>query len=76
MGKAPGQEIRDPATGAWFERFGDYVDHDWQIADGHISVSDAPGLGVTVKTQEIEGLPYEPMPYREYRHGDGSWKGW
>lgn len=60
----------------WFQRFGDYVEHDWRIADGHITLSEAPGLGVTVKAQDIEGLPYEPMPYRQYRHADGSWKGW
>ncbi|MBT3345276.1 MAG: hypothetical protein HN712_16250 [Gemmatimonadetes bacterium] len=66
------QELVD----AWFRRFDDYVEHDWQIGDGHINVSDAPGLGVTVKEQDIESLPYEPLPYRQYRHEDGSWKGW
>jgi galactonate dehydratase len=66
------QEMGD----AWFRRFGDYVEHDWSIADGYINVSDAPGLGVTVKEQDIAGLPYVPMPYRQYRYADGSWKGW
>lgn len=66
------QEMGD----TWFRRFGDYVEHDWSIADGYINVSDAPGLGVTVKVRDIAGLPYEPMPYRQYRHADGSWKGW
>ena len=66
------QEVGD----VWFRRFGDYVEHDWAIAGGHINVSDAPGLGVTVKKGDIEKLPYEPMAYRQYRHGDGSWKGW
>ena len=61
---------------AWFDRFGDYVEHDWRVAEGHITLSDAPGLGVTVKEREIEKLPYEPLPYRQYRHADGSWKGW
>lgn len=60
----------------WFRRFDQYVEHDWTIADGHISVSDAPGLGVTVKVADIADLPYEPLPYRQYRHADGSWKGW
>ena len=60
----------------WFRRFGEYVEHDWRIEEGHINVSDAPGLGVTVKEQQLESLPYEPMPYRQYRHEDGSWKGW
>ena len=61
---------------SWFEGFGDYVEHDWRIADGHISLSEAPGLGVLVKAGDIEKLPYEPLPYRQYRHADGSWKGW
>ena len=25
---------------------------------------------------DLAGLPYEPLPYRQYRHEDGSWKGW
>lgn len=66
------QEMGDP----WFQRFGDYVEHDWSIADGYINVSEAPGLGLTVKKQDIIDLAYEPMPYRQYRHADGSWKGW
>ena len=61
---------------SWFEGFGDYVEHDWRIAEGHISLSEAPGLGVSVKARDIEKLPYEPLPYRQYRHADGSWKGW
>ena len=61
---------------SWFDSFGDYVEHDWRIADGHISLSEAPGLGVLVKAGDIEKLPYEPLPYRQYRHADGSWKGW
>ena len=61
---------------SWFDGFGEYVEHDWTIGGGHISLSEAPGLGVTVKVQEIEKLPYEPLPWRQYRHEDGSWKGW
>ena len=61
---------------AWFCRFDAYVEHDWRIEDGAIALSDAPGLGVTVKKADIEALPYEPLPYRQYRHADGSWKGW
>ena len=60
----------------WFERFGDYVEHDWQLRDGHVELSERPGLGVEVKEADIEKLPYEPLPYRQYRHHDGSWKGW
>ena len=66
------QEMGD----VWFQRFGQYVEHDWSIANGYINVSDAPGLGLTVKAQDIAELSYEPLPYRQYRHADGSWKGW
>ena len=60
----------------WFARFGDYVDSDWRLRDGHVELSDRPGLGVEVKEADIAKLPYEPLPYRQYRHFDGSWKGW
>lgn len=60
----------------WFRNFHCYAEHDWEIADGHVTVSDAPGLGVTVKKADIENLPYEALPFRQYRHADGSWKGW
>lgn len=53
-----------------------YVEHDWRVEDGHIALSDAPGLGVEVKEADLAALPYEPMAYRQYRHADGSWKGW
>lgn len=61
---------------SWFERFHSYVEHDWVIEDGYVNVSDAPGLGIEVKEADIEKLPYEPLPYRQYRYVDGSWKGW
>jgi len=61
---------------SWFEIFSRYVDHDWEIRDGHIDISEAPGLGVEVKEADIADLPYQPLPYRQYRHTDGSWKGW
>ncbi len=61
----------------YFELFDSIVDHDWRISDGHVNVSDAPGLGVTVKEQDLlKTFPYEPMAFRQYRHADGSWKGW
>lgn len=60
----------------WFTQFHRYVEHDWQIRDGFINVSDRPGLGLEVKEDDIAKLPYEPMPFRQYRHQDGSWKGW
>ena len=52
------------------------VEHDWTIKDGHVNLSDAPGLGILVKESDLDNLPYEPLPYRQYRHADGSWKGW
>jgi len=60
----------------WLSIYDRYVEHDWKVADGHIALSDAPGLGVEVKEADIARLPYEPMAYRQYRHEDGSWKGW
>jgi len=59
-----------------FERFHSCVEHDWVIKDGYINISERPGLGIEVKEQDIAKLPYEPLPYRQYRHADGSWKGW
>ena len=59
-----------------FDAFSLYVAHDWEIRDGHISISEAPGLGLEVKETDIAKMPYEPLPYRQCRHTDGSWKGW
>ena len=61
---------------SWFERFHRYAEHDWVVEDGYVNVSDAPGLGIEVKESDIAKLPYEPLAYRQYRHADGSWKGW
>jgi len=61
---------------SYFDMFSDYAEHDWTIADGYINVSDRPGLGIEVKEADIAKLPHEPMAYRQYRHADGSWKGW
>lgn len=52
------------------------VEHDWVVRDGYVNVSDEPGLGLYVKEPDIEAMPYVTMPYRQYRHEDGSWKGW
>ena len=60
----------------WLSIYDRYVDHDWEVKDGYIALSDAPGLGVDVKETDIAALPYEPMTFRQYRHEDGSWKGW
>ena len=59
-----------------FSEFHRYAEHDWVVEDGHINVTDAPGLGIVVKEADIAKLPFTPMAYRQYRHGDGSWKGW
>ena len=61
---------------AWLAGYHRYVDHEWKVEKGHIAVTDAPGLGVEVKESDIAKLPYEPMAFRQYRHADGSWKGW
>ena len=63
-------------TNSRLAQFDRCVEHDWVIADGHVNVSDAPGMGVAVKESDLAKLPYEPLPYRQYRHVDGSWKGW
>lgn len=63
-------------TCGFFSQFHHCVEHDWVVEDGYMNVSDAPGLGVEVKEVDIAGMPYEPMAYRQYRHADGSWKGW
>ena len=60
----------------WLSIYDRYVEHDWRVKDGHIALSDAPGLGVKVKETDLAELSYEPMAYRQYRHADGSWKGW
>ena len=60
----------------YFDQFGLCVEHDLQIQEGYVNVSEAPGLGVRVKEQDLEKLRYEALPFRQYRHSDGSWKGW
>lgn len=60
----------------WFGRFGDFVEHDWRVRGGYLELSDRPGLGVEVKEADIARRSYQPLPYRQYRHADGSWKGW
>ena len=60
----------------YFQLFNNYVDHDMVVKDSYIRLSDRPGLGVEVKEQDVAKAPYEEMEYRQYRHADGSWKGW
>lgn len=60
----------------YFSLFDDYVDHDMVVRDGFVQLSDRPGLGIEVKEADVAQAPYEEMAYRQYRHADGSWKGW
>ena len=52
------------------------IEHDLVVRDGHISLPEGPGLGIEIRESDIAQMAYEPMPFREYRHEDGSWKGW
>lgn len=64
-------------SGAWFRRFNEYIDHDLRLNDGFVNLPERPGLGIEVKEEHIAKLPYDKrMSYRQYRHSDGSWKGW
>ena len=64
-------------SGTWFRRFHEYMDHGMKLEDGFVMLPDRPGLGIDVKEADIAKLPYtKRMTYRQYRHADGSWKGW
>ena len=63
-------------TAGYFNRFSSFAEHPFAVADGYMNVPMEPGLGVEVKEADIAKLPYRPMSYRQYRHADGSWKGW
>lgn len=59
------------------ERFDAFVAPGFKLDEGHINLEDRPGLGIEVKEADIAKLPYDQsMSYRQYRHQDGSWKGW
>jgi len=58
---------------ALFDR---YMEHDLEVKDGYINTPVGPGLGIEVKESDIASLSHVPMEYRQYRHQDGSWKGW
>ena len=60
----------------FLKQYDNIAEHEFKVADGYMLVPDAPGLGVIVKEQDLAKFPYEPMLYRQYRHEDGSWKGW
>jgi galactonate dehydratase len=60
-----------------FDRFDEWVEHDWRLEDGFIELSDAPGLGIVVREEGLDSCRYDrAMAFRHYRHIDGSWKGW
>jgi galactonate dehydratase len=62
---------------AWFDRFGEWVDHDWVLTKGFVELNDRSGLGIDVREEVLETVRYDrPMAFRQYRHADGSWKGW
>jgi len=64
-------------SGHWLARFHEFVDHEFQLDDGFIGLVDRPGLGIDVKEADVAKMPYDRrMEYRQYRHADGSWKGW
>ena len=64
-------------SGQWLARFDEFVEHDFQLDNGFINLVDRPGLGMDVKETDVAKLPYDRrMKYRQYRHADGSWKGW
>ena len=64
-------------SGSWFRRFNEFIDHDFRLEDGFVNLPERPGLGIEVKEKDIAKLPYDKsMNYRQYRHADGSWKGW
>lgn len=56
--------------------FDNYMEHDLEVKDGYVNTPMGPGLGVEVKEIDIAKLPHIPMEFRQYRHEDGSWKGW
>jgi galactonate dehydratase len=64
-------------SGKWFHRFDEFIDHEFRLKEGFVNLPDRPGLGIEVKENDIAKLPYDKrMTYRQYRHADGSWKGW
>lgn len=64
-------------SGSWFRRFSEFIDHDFRLQDGFVNLPERPGLGIEVKEEDVAKLPYDKrMSYRQYRHADGSWKGW
>ena len=74
---AIGNFLIQETPGTWCDGFREYVDHDFTLEEGYVLVPNRPGLGIEVREEQIAQLPYtERMSYRQYRHADGSWKGW
>ena len=49
----------------------------WALRDGFVELNDRPGLGVDVDEATLSRRRYDrAMLFRQYRHADGSWKGW
>ena len=64
-------------SGEAFREFDKYIEHDLKLADGFVGVSNRPGLGIEVREADVARMPYDRrMSFRQYRHADGSWKGW
>lgn len=62
---------------SWFLRFGEWADHDWVLKDGYIELNDRPGLGIEIREDVVATGSFDrSMDFRQYRHADGSWKGW
>ena len=66
--------IHHGAVGCWDVGATDVIRSD---EHGYVHGPAKPGLGIEVKEEQIAKLAYdERMSYRQYRHSDGSWKGW
>jgi galactonate dehydratase len=65
------------ANCTWFNRFGEWAEHDWVLKDGFIELNDRPGLGLEIREEVVAAQKFDrSMDFRQYRHVDGSWKGW
>lgn len=65
------------ANCTWFRRFGEWAEHDWVVKDGFIELNDRPGLGLEIREEIVAAQKFDhSMDFRQYRHADGSWKGW
>jgi L-alanine-DL-glutamate epimerase-like enolase superfamily enzyme len=44
---------------AWFDRYSEWVEHDWRLTDGFLELNDRPGLGITVHEERLATCYYE-----------------